>query len=416
MALAVNRSGTVFKKCDKSNHRPDSNKGCASSTCQHTCDHPERCPHAWTLRYWVNGKQVEKSFKDKQHPSTGRVDYGSGRKLARDWQLKVTVDKRSGDVAFTDHSKSGKQNFGEACELFIARLPVLDASKGNYLSVYRTHVRPTFGDMTLAQVANDRDGVMDLLAVKMKHLSNTPRQQARYVIVATLDEAVKAGKLSRHRLDGIELADHGRYSRKNFVFPAYEQVRVVADGGVNPETKRAVAGAGLCVWLMRGCGLRIEEALAVAKEDFIEDGSVLRVAWQASRDGKRREPLKHRKAGEYRDVPVPSWLWEMVRDMPDGPLVPGNGRLFQQYGTILFRFTHAADVAGIPDGFTPHSLRHAFASAMLARGVQITELAHFLGHRDINVTHQVYGHLLPSAAKRTVAALDAEFAEWSNSG
>jgi integrase len=367
------------------------------------------------LRYWVNGKQVEKSFKDKQNPSNGRVDYGSGRKLARDWQLKVTVDKRSGDIAFTDHSKSGKQNFGESVESFISRLPVSDASKYHYRSVYLKHVKPVFGDMTLTQVASDRDGVMDLLAVKMKHLSNTPRQQARYVIVGTLDEAVKAGKLSRHRLDGIELADYGRYSRKGFVFPTYEQVKFVADGGINPESRRAVRGAGLCVWLMRGCGLRIEEALAVAKEDFIEDGAVLRVAWQASRDGKRREPLKHRKAGEYRDVPVPSWLWEMVKDLPDGPLIPGNGRLFQQYGTILFRFTHAAEVAGIPDGFTPHSLRHAFASAMLARGVQITELAHFLGHRDINVTHQVYGHLLPSAAKRGVAALDAEFAEWSNS-
>jgi integrase len=416
MVLAVNGSGTIFKKCDKSHHHPDSNKGCASSTCQHSCDNPERCQHAWTLRYWVNGKQVEKSFRDKQHPATGRVEFGSGRKLARDWQLKLTVDKRSGDIAFTDHSKSGKENFGEACELFIARLPVLDASKGNYLSVYRTHVKPVFGDMTLTQVANDRGSVMDLLAVTMKKLSNTPRQQARYVIVATLDEAVKAGRLSKHRLDGIELADHGRYSHKNFVFPAYKQVRVVADGGMNPKSRRAVGGAGLCVWLMRGCGLRIEEALAACKEDFIEDGAVLRVAWQASRDGTKKLPLKHRKAGEYRDVPVPSWLWEMVRDMPDGPLSPGNGRLFHQYGTILFRFTHAAEIAGIADGFTPHSLRHAFASAMLARGVQITELAHFLGHRDINVTHQVYGHLLPSAAKRAVAALDAEFAEWSGVG
>jgi integrase len=281
--------------------------------------------------------------------------------------------------------------------------------------VYLKHVKPVFSEMTLAQVAGDRDGVMDLLAVTMKHLSNTPRQQARYVIVGTVDEAVKAGKLSRHRLDGIELADYGRYSRKGFVFPSYEQVRFVADGGMNPESRRAVRGAGLCVWLMRGCGLRIEEALAVSKEDFIEDGSVLRVAWQASGDGTRREPLKHRKAGEYRDVPVPSWLWEMVRDMRDGPLIPGNGRLFQRYGTVYFRFMHAAEAAGIPEGFTPHSLRHAFASAMLARGVQITELAHFLGHRDINVTHQVYGHLLPSAAKRAVAALDAEFAEWSKS-
>jgi hypothetical protein len=30
------------------------NKGCASSTCQHTCDNPERCSHARTLRYCVN--------------------------------------------------------------------------------------------------------------------------------------------------------------------------------------------------------------------------------------------------------------------------------------------------------------------------------------------------------------------------
>ena len=123
---------------------------------------------------------------------------------------------------------------------------------------------------------------------------------------------------------------------------------------------------------------------------------------------------KHRKAGEYRDVPVPSWLWAMVKDMPEGPLMPGRGRkTFETYNAVYQRFVRTAEVAGVPAGFTPHSLRHAFASAMLARGIPITELAHFLGHRDINVTHQVYGHLLPSAAKRAVAALDAEFAEWS---
>jgi hypothetical protein len=415
MALAVNRTGVIFKKCDLSNHRPETVNQCSSGTCQHTCPPGtiEKCKHAWTLRYWVNGKQREKSFKDEIR--NGRVNYGSGRKLAQDFQLKLTVDKRSGDVTFAQHGRTAKQNFGEAAESFISHLPIVDGSKDHYRSVYRKHVKPVFGDMTLAQVANDRDGVTYLLTVNMKHLSNTPRQQARHVIVGTVEEAVKAGKFSKHRLDGIDLADTGRYSLKSFVFPSYEQVRFVADGGINPDTKRVVGGAGLCVWLMRGCGLRIEEALAVCKEDFTEDGTVLRVAWQASGDGKKREPLKHRKPGEYRDVPVPSWLWEMVRDMPDGPLIPGNGKLFQRYGTIYFRFMRAAEVAGIADGFTPHSLRHAYASAMLARGVQITELAHFLGHRDINVTHQVYGHLLPSAAKRAVAALNAEFAEWKKS-
>jgi hypothetical protein len=414
MALAFNRTGTIFKKCDRSNHKPDSNKRCATSTCQHTCDNPERCAHAWTLRYWVNGKQVEKSFKDTTHPSTGRVNYGSGKKLAGEWQLKTTVDKRAGDITFADHGMSGKQNFGEACEQFIARMQVSENSRDIYLHSYRTYVQGVFGGKTLAQVAQDRDGVTEHLTVIMGHLSNTPRQQTRMVMVGTCDEAVKAGRLAKHNLADITLADHGRKNlHSDFVFPSYEQVKLVADGGVNPETKRVVGGAGLCVWLMRGCGLRIEEALAVSKQDFIEGGAVLRVMWQASGNGRERDPLKHRKRGEYRDVPVPSWLWAMVKDLPDGPLMPGlGGKTFQRYGTIYFRFMRAAEVAGIPDGFTPHSLRHAFASAMLARGVQITELAHFLGQRDINVTHQVYGHLLPSA-KGAVTALDAEFAEWS---
>jgi hypothetical protein len=59
VALAVNRTGVVFKKCDMSNHRPETDKLCAAGTCQHTCkpDTIEKCKHAWTLRYWVNGRQ-----------------------------------------------------------------------------------------------------------------------------------------------------------------------------------------------------------------------------------------------------------------------------------------------------------------------------------------------------------------------
>jgi hypothetical protein len=61
----------------------------------------------------------------------------------------------------------------------------------------------------------------------------------------------------------------------------------------------------------------------------VEGGAVLRVSWQASQDGRQRLPLKHRRAGDYRDVPVPSRLWERVRDLPAGPVVPGTpGRCF----------------------------------------------------------------------------------------
>lgn len=414
MALAVNRTGTIFKKCDRSNHRPETNKNCAVGTCQHTCDQPDRCPHAWTLRYMLNGKQLEKSFQDATNPTTGRVTYGSGKKLAQDFQLKLTVDKRSGDIVFADHGKTGKQNFGEAVEAYISRMAVRDSSKRAYWTTYRNHVKPVFGDRTLAQAARDRDGVLEHLTVTMKDLNDTSRQQARMLIVGTCEEAVKSEKIGKHLLDGIELLANGpKKLRTDFIFPTHGQVKIVADGAEMENKSNSVLGAGIAVWLMRGCGLRIEEALAVSKEDFIEDGAILRVMWQASRDGSKRMPLKHRKQGEYRDIPVPSWLWEMVKDAPQGPLTPGlNGKLFKSYQVTFGRFKNAASAAGIPEGFTPHSLRHAYASAMLARGVQITELAHFLGHRDINMTHNIYGHLLPSAAKRAIAALNDEYAEW----
>jgi integrase len=407
MALALNRTGVVFKKCDMSGHKPDSNKACGSGTCQHTCPDPEKCAHAWTLRYWADGKQRERSFKDEVR--SGRTAYGSGRKLAQDAQLKLTVDKRAGDKTFADYTKTGKANFGEAAEAFISHLPVSERSRDSYRGAYRVHVRPAYGDSTVARVAGDRDGVLDLLTVVMKDMSISVRRNARMIITGTCNEAVKAGKIREHRLDGIELADNGtKHDRTDFVFPSHAQVKFVADG--DKET----LSTGICVWLMRGCGLRIEEALAVEKADFRDNGTILRVYQQATRDGKDTGPLKKRKRGEYRDIPVPTWLWVMVKDLPDGPLMQGNGdRTYQLYGTVYERFVNAAEKAGIPEGFTPHSLRHAFASAMLGKGVPITDVAHWLGHRDVRVTYRIYGHLVPSAAARAIAVLDEEYAEWS---
>src|SRR5258708_5074806 len=103
VALSVSRTGTIYKKCDLANPHPEGNSRCAAGTCQHTCSRPEKCQHAWTLRYSVNGKQVEKSFRDVVNEGTGRTDYGSGKKLAQDFQLKLTVDKRSGDITFADY-------------------------------------------------------------------------------------------------------------------------------------------------------------------------------------------------------------------------------------------------------------------------------------------------------------------------
>jgi hypothetical protein len=45
--------------------------------------------------------------------------------------------------------------------------------------------------------------------------------------------------------------------------------------------------------------------------------------------------------------------------------------------------------------------------------VPITDVAEWLGHREISVTYRIYSHLIPSAAGKAKDVLDAEYAEWS---
>lgn len=399
--MYVERAGVILKKCDRKNCRPQTNKACAAGTCQHTCDKIKTCPHAWTLRHWVNGKQREQSFKDRIGDND-RVVFGSGEKFAKDARLKLAYGKREQGRTFIDHSRAGRENFGDACSEWIERLACSDSTRQSYLTVLRKWVRPALGHLTLAQAANACEEAEKLIGVTMAHLSASRKITARRLVTGTLDKAARAGKIAGHRMTGIEIGEHGEVEdRAPFVFPSYRQVAYLA------------GKIGICVWLMRGCGLRICEALGVEKSDFREGGKVLRVSGQSSRDGHKRVALKHRKPGAFRDVPVPGWLWEIVRDLPDGALCPGlNGRRYAVYGTVYEQFVRFAPRIGIPAGFHPHSLRHLFASVMLAQGIQITDLAKWLGHSNINVTYAIYGHLVPSATDRAIAALDAEYSQW----
>jgi integrase len=341
---------------------------------------------------WRNpdGKQREKSFEYNQ------------KTLANDHALKVEHDMREG--TFVD-PKLGSVRFGEAATSWLDRLPASPGTQRTYRQIATKHVLPAVGGMQLRQLAQDGDTVTDLLNVTMSDLSMSSRNRAYTVITGVLDEAVNAGRLPRHRLTGIRLAPSPHQPpRRDFVFPDHDQLENLAS---------ELGKWSLTIWLMRAAGLRIQEAIAVRKQGFRNGGTILRVHEQAQRYGAGTLPLKHRKTGEYRDIPVPGYLWAMVKDLPDGYLfMNGNGR-FPAYSNYHRSFLVARDKAGIEEGFTPHSLRHAFASALLAAGVPISDVAHHLGHASIDITYKIYSHLIPTAWDKARDALEAEFKDWS---
>jgi hypothetical protein len=53
-----------------------------------------------------------------------------------------------------------------------------------------------------------------------------------------------------------------------------------------------------------------------------------------------------------------------------------------------------------------HDLRHSFASLLLQNGERLTYVKEQMGHSSINVTVDIYGHLVPGGNRQAVDRLD----------
>ncbi|MFL5893093.1 MAG: tyrosine-type recombinase/integrase, partial [Solirubrobacterales bacterium] len=87
------------------------------------------------------------------------------------------------------------------------------------------------------------------------------------------------------------------------------------------------------------------------------------------------------------------------------PSVSGKERPASQ-GRLRKRAATAWQEAGLtPLGF--HEGRHTFASLMIAAGVNPKALSTYMGHANISITLDRYGHLMPGNEAEARTMLDA---------
>lgn len=152
------------------------------------------------------------------------------------------------------------------------------------------------------------------------------------------------------------------------------------------------------VEVLYGGGLRVSEAVGLPLSALARDR---RSALVVGKGGKeRRAPL-----GEPAAAALGDWLQARSAMLSGGRGSPwlfpsGRGHLSRQRAAQLLKAAAAA--AGLPPArISPHVLRHAFASHMLARGADLRTLQRLLGHEDIS-TVQVYTHLVDDAARQAI--------------
>ncbi|CAM4285698.1 site-specific tyrosine recombinase XerD [Palleronia rufa] len=135
----------------------------------------------------------------------------------------------------------------------------------------------------------------------------------------------------------------------------------------------------------------------------------------AATRGDPRMLLIRGKGGRERMVPLTGGAraalsaWLSLRDAGDDPkapsrfLFPSRGKAGHLTRHRFFQLIREIALeAGLdPAGVTPHTLRHAFATHLLAGGADLMAIQALLGHADVATT-QIYTHVLDARLKELV--------------
>lgn len=188
-----------------------------------------------------------------------------------------------------------------------------------------------------------------------------------------------------------------------------------------------------------GLGLRQGEILAAGPDEV----DFLRRKVYVRRQVKRvvgRAWFSLPKGGREREVPLPSPVslalsaslaasqavpvtlpWHEPGSKRHGELVtfplmftrPDGRELHPAtFNTVHWRPARArAGIAHAKGEDGLHALRHYYASALLAGGVDVRALAEYLGHHDPAITLRIYSHLMPSAEGRALRAIETALSE-----
>jgi integrase/recombinase XerD len=141
--------------------------------------------------------------------------------------------------------------------------------------------------------------------------------------------------------------------------------------------------------LMYACGLRASEAIGLELGDVDLDTGILRARGKGSKE--RLVPI-----GSTASRAVVAYLGRGRPKLAGDRMEPAlflnhrGGRLTRQ-GLYKIVQRHAR-TAGLDGKMSPHTLRHTFATHLLAGGCDLRSLQEMLGHADIATT-QVYTHL-----------------------
>ncbi|MCW2165428.1 Phage integrase family protein [Microbacterium hydrothermale] len=159
-------------------------------------------------------------------------------------------------------------------------------------------------------------------------------------------------------------------------------------------------------------GFRLGEAAGLQLGDVNFLGRSIQVRRQVQGSSLASTTVVAPKWGSERTVFVPGDLTtSLSAHVAAERLIEPDEHIFRTPTGHLFQRNNAGEAwrgvrerAGLPSSVTLHTLRHTYASNLIASGCDVVTVQRALGHSQPSITLNTYAHLWPSAEDKTRAA------------
>ncbi|EIW19496.1 MULTISPECIES: tyrosine-type recombinase/integrase [Pelosinus] len=172
-------------------------------------------------------------------------------------------------------------------------------------------------------------------------------------------------------------------------------------------------------------GARIGEVLGLSWADINFKKNTIHINHSLNYNSKLKKcELGPTKTGKPRDVPILPKLIDIIKQhkaeqakekLQIGKEYNKENMVFCDYNGLYLspnnmriQFNKVINQLGISKECTPHTLRHTFVSQMISAGNNIKLISEIVGHANINITMDTYGHLIPGDASKAIEALSKQ--------
>lgn len=344
----------------------------------------EKDTKMWTAQWFETNAKGEKWKRRKRGFETKReaLEYECQKKLnnsrSMDMQLAEFVD-----VYFQDKKNELK-----------------DRTRKNKRYMMDQHIIPYFGDKKMSEISASQI-IQWQNEMQTKGFSEAYLRMIQNQLTCLFSHASRIYDLSVNPCKKVKRMGNSDSRGLDF-WTTEEYAKFIQT--MEPGTKYYVIFE-ILFWT----GCRIGELLALTKGDIDFANNRISITKTYYRTGKKDVVTEPKTKQSIRIIEIPDFLKREIKEFTDGHYgMPDNERLFPiVQEAVQHKMKRQIAKAGVKR-IRVHDLIHSHVAYLINKGVEPLLIKERVGHKDIRITLNTYGHLYPNQQRRVADLLDNE--------